>query len=74
MVLWHLTGFELHRRHKPMFHEFLQVPQRNGRRCPVLLHHGLGSKKGQHIHDPGIPTSNFSLSLSLSCLFSSIFI
>jgi hypothetical protein len=50
-----------------MFHEFLQVPQHNGRRSLVLLYHGSGRKKGQHLHDPDIPTSNFfSLSLSLS--------
>jgi hypothetical protein len=77
-VLRHPTGFELRHQHKLMFHEFLQVPQHNSRRSLVLLHHGSGRKKGQYIHDPVIPTSNFfffvSLSLSLSRLFSSFFI
>jgi hypothetical protein len=29
-----------------------------------VLCHGSGRMKGQHLHDPGIPTSNFSLSIS----------
>jgi hypothetical protein len=70
MVLRHPTGFDLRRQHKPMFHEFLQVSQCNGRMSLVLLCHGSGRKKGQHLHNPDIPTSNLSLSLSLCVAFS----
>jgi hypothetical protein len=50
----HLTGLELHHRHKPMLHGFLHVAWCNSGRGPVLLRHGSMRKEGQHLQDPSI--------------------
>jgi hypothetical protein len=46
-VLGHTTSLELHRRHKPMLHEFLQMAQ--GARSPILLCHGSRRTGRQHL-------------------------
>jgi hypothetical protein len=69
----HPIGLKLCHRHKPMFHEFLQVAQCNGGRSPVLLCHGSRRKEGPHLQDPGIasyfPFLFFSLFFHPSFLF-----
>jgi hypothetical protein len=71
-VLRHLTSLKLHRRHKPMLHEFLQMVQHNGGRSPVLLHRGSRGREGQRLQDPGIP-SYYPFSLSFSPFFRPLF-
>jgi hypothetical protein len=53
-VLRHRTSLELHCRHKPMLHKFLQVAWRNGGRSPILLYHGSRRKGMQQLRDPDI--------------------
>jgi hypothetical protein len=53
-VLRHTTSLELHHRHEPVLHKFLQVALRNDGRSPILLRHGSSRKGKQHLRGPGI--------------------